>query len=371
MKMIIAMFFLAFFTASCNLSTANRVKKPVTLHIVLQERMSSVKSVEFSLDGKYFLARGGSRPIFVWKVKDQKLYKEIKITDELFDTIRSKISPRSFVNANFTPDSRSIFAGLDNGTAVMIPLDSGEIIVYSFGDEERNAKHSVMSRSGKILAMDGSYLNTANNQLTHILGMQDSGLVISNDDKYLVTSSYHISTVKISDITTGKEMQWYPASFFIISQKVHDIDISPDNDTIAAGLSNGDVRLYSIRQNKEIGNLPQGGWSVKARFSPDGKMLASSSDNNKVKLWDVASQSRISTWKTDDGPNMIKWLRETHWLAIGTDSGELIIASTEKDETMFKDRVMEAEILDMDYLPAERLLLLCDKEGNISAFKIL
>jgi len=99
-------------------------------------------------------------------------------------------------------------------------------------------------------------------------------------------------------------------------------------------------------------------------------MLVSASDNNKVKLWDVASQSRINTWKTDDWPNMIKWIRGTPWIAIGTDSGELIIASTETKEAIFKGRVMEDRILDMDYLPTERLLLLCDKEGNIFAFKI-
>ncbi len=370
MRMIIAMFFLAFFTASCNLSTVNTVKKPVTLHIVLQERMSSVNSVEFSPDGKYFLARGGSRPIFVWSVKDQTLYKEIQITDECFDAIRSKVSPRSFVNANFTPDSKSIYAGLDNGTAVTIPLHSGEITAYSFGEEERNTKHSVMSRSGKILAMDGSYYNTANNQLTRTCGWARSDLAISDDDKFVVSSSYHLSSVDIYEIATGKKIRWHPASFFIISQKVHGIDVSPDNDTIAAGLGNGDVRLYSIRRNNEIGNLSQGGWDVKARFSPDGKMLVSASDNNKVKLWDVASQSRINTWKTDDWPNMIKWLRGTPWIAIGADSGELIIASTETKEAIFKGRVMENRILDMDYLPTERLLLLCDKAGNIFAFKI-
>lgn len=369
MKNTVVLAFIAVCIMSCNLPTMNTAKTSVTLHKVFQEKSSTVTSVEFSPDGKYFLAQGKQTPVFVWQVKDLALYQEFKLIDLAINLFAPKDRPSSIVGAYFTPDSKSVFAGLNNGTAVTISLDSGDKISHSFGDARSNPRRSAISRSGKILAMDGSYLNTANNQLTNTLGMEDSGLVITDDDKYVVTGSYHLSSVKISEIATGKDIRWDPKSFFI-ERGVQSIDVSPDNDTIAAGLSNGDVRLYSIRQNEEIGNLPQGGWSVDVYFSPDGKLLATSSDNKKVKLWDMESQSRKRTWKTDERVNFIKWLRGTPWLAIGTDDGELIIESTEQEETVFKGKVMEDRILDMDYLPAEQLLLLCDSWSNILLYKI-
>jgi len=370
MKKTITLAIICLTIALCKSLTADTVHSAMTPQKVFHNKTSAINTVIFSPDGKYFLTGGDyTSSVKIWQTKNLSLYKEIDIIYKYRNLFPVNNRPHSFVDVVFTPDSKAIYAGFNNGMSAMVSLDTSEIIIYDFDDNYGSFSRSAISQSGNILALDGSYLDIANNKLRTRRFITQTGLAITHDDKYLIVSAYRSCSVHIADIATGKWTIWTPKSFFG-ALEVSGIDVSSDDDTIAAWLRNGDVRLYSIRQNKEIGNLPQGGRDVKARFSPDGKMLASASDNNKVKLWDVASQSRINTWKTDDRPNMIKWLRGTPWIAIGTNSGELIVASTETKEAIFKGRVMENRILDMDYLPTERLLLLCDKAGNIFAFKI-
>lgn len=173
----------------------------------------------------------------------------------------------------------------------------------------------------------------------------------------------------IADVKTTTTTIWKP-DYLFSTPNVTSVDVSCDNDTIAAGMENGDIRLYSIRKVKEIGSLSQGGWRVITSFSPDGKMLVSTAHNNKVKLWEVGSQRRIKTWDIDGRVEKIKWLSGKPWIAFGTDRGELIIESTENRETIFKGKVVENGIVDIDYFASEQLLLLCDSGGNIALFKI-
>lgn len=217
--------------------------------------------------------------------------------------------------------------------------------------------------------MGGSYFNIARNKLIKARSIADAGLVITRDDKYVLSGLFHYRSVEIADVDAERTKIWKP-DYLFSTPNVSSIDVAPDNDTIAAGLINGDIRLYSIRKCEEKGNLSQGGWGVKVSFSPDGKMLLSFSDNNSVKLWDVASQRCKRKWKTDNRVSSIKWLPGVPWIAFGTDRGELIIESVEKGATIYKGKVMERRISDIDYLPTRRLFLLCDSWGSIAAFEI-
>jgi WD40 repeat protein len=369
MKKIIILVLFTLLSTSCYIFAFEKINAPLTIHKVFHETTSTADSVQFSPDGKYFLVGGNYySSIAVWQTKDFSLYKNINILND-DNLLSAKERPHRIVGTCFTPDSKYVYAGLDNGIVLVIDLDSKKKTTYNFGENARYEIKTAFSSSGKILALGANYLNTANNKLIHIRTAADSGLVFTQDEKFLVSSSYRLRSVHITDISTGGSISWKPSSFFG-NQNVSSSDVSPDNDIIAAGLRNGDVRLYSIRQTREIGNLSQGGINAKGNFSPDGKLLLSYSDTNKVKLWDVAKQSRERTWMADDRVSSIKWLRGTSWIAIGTNSGDLIIGSTDKEETIFKGKIMERGITDIDFLPAENLLLICDSWGNIAAFKI-
>ncbi len=65
------------------------------------------------------------------------------------------------------------------------------------------------------------------------------------------------------------------------------VTFSPDGQLLAAGTSNGEIWLYSLRQQtllRILSGHTDGVWSV--AFSPDGTLLASGSDDQTVRLWD-------------------------------------------------------------------------------------
>ncbi|MEH1884279.1 WD40 repeat domain-containing protein, partial [Nostoc sp.] len=64
------------------------------------------------------------------------------------------------------------------------------------------------------------------------------------------------------------------------------VSFSPDGKMLASGSAENTVKLWDTSTGKEIKTLTGHTNSVRGvSFSPDGKMLASGSDDNTVKLW--------------------------------------------------------------------------------------
>ena len=156
------------------------------------------------------------------------------------------------------------------------------------------------------------------------------------------------------------------------SASVEGFTVLPDNDTIVVDVRNGNTRLYSLRQEKEIGAF----YGDIVGFSPDCKTLVMSSAKGNVSLWDIASRKRKKTLKLKLN-RYLSWLHGTDWIASFSSQGELVIQSTETGEFICKEKLnVPADVVLHDYifigyLPSERLLLLGDfRKGYIDAYKI-
>jgi WD40 repeat protein len=74
------------------------------------------------------------------------------------------------------------------------------------------------------------------------------------------------------------------------------IAYSPDGKLLAASDTNGEIRLWSVRDGQFL--LTCSGhhnWVRSIQFSPDSRYLASSSDDRRIKLWDLHDGSCIKT----------------------------------------------------------------------------
>ena len=70
---------------------------------------------------------------------------------------------------------------------------------------------------------------------------------------------------------------------------LEDIAFSPDGGLIAAGSSDGSVRLWSTSTGLEAGTIScHAAWTNALAFSPDGRLLATASSDTSILLWDVS-----------------------------------------------------------------------------------
>jgi WD40 repeat protein len=76
---------------------------------------------------------------------------------------------------------------------------------------------------------------------------------------------------------------------------------SPDGQILATGGGWGDttVKLWDVAQRQELLPPLQGhrGYIVNLAFTPDGKTLASTSDDSMVKLWNIATHQELASFE--------------------------------------------------------------------------
>src|SRR5262249_52942219 len=91
------------------------------------------------------------------------------------------------------------------------------------------------------------------------------------------------NSVKLREVGTGKERAALPAVFG--SSAV----FSPDGKTLATGSEDSTIKLWEVAAGKELATLKGHTDKILSlAYSADGKLLASGSADKTIKLWDLA-----------------------------------------------------------------------------------
>ncbi|MEG4632638.1 WD40 repeat domain-containing protein [Microcoleus sp. AR_TQ3_B6] len=180
------------------------------------------------------------------------------------------------------------------------------------------------SPDGKTLA-SGSYDKTiklwditTGKEIRTLQGHSSSvnSVSFSPDGKTLASGSVD-NTIKLWDITTGKEIRTLQGH----SNSVRGVSFSPDGKTLASGSYDKTIKLWDITTGKEIRTLQGHSSSVNSvSFSPDGKTLASDSDDKTIKLWDITTGKEIRTLQGhSNSVNSVSFSPDGKTLASGSD----------------------------------------------------
>jgi WD40 repeat protein len=210
--------------------------------------------IALSPNGNY-LAVGRSYDVQIFELDDDKVFHELKFTASALA---------------FSPDNKVLAAGV--GKAIQL---------WSVSDGKKIA--DIPGHNERIIAL----------------------AFLPSDPNLLLTAAYD-QTVRWWDVAgrkeTGRVKQGWTTG----------LGVSPDGKTLAVGghqIHEG-ILLYDVASRALLGKLPTGPENTgpgHLAFSPDSKLLASSSGDAVVRLYDVEGRKRLTA--TADHAHAPYWLR--------------------------------------------------------------
>ena len=198
----------------------------------------------------------------------------------------------------------------------------------------RDALYSAqLSPDGKTLATasydrDAILWDLATQQpLRNFRGHNDAiySISFSPNGKMLATASGD-RTVKLWDVASGQRLD----TFFQPAKEQTTLAFSPNGQFIVAGGVDCRVRVWQISETGREGTNPilyarfaHEGPILKVVFSADGKLLASSSEDRRVKIWETKTFTQVAVLdRQSDWPSALAFSTDNRQLIVGRMNGE-------------------------------------------------
>jgi len=272
----------------------------------LKGHSAAVTSVVFSSDGQTLASGGEDSSIKLWEVR----------TGQQLRTLQGHSYGVNSVA--FSPDGRTLASGSTDHTVKLWDVAAGRELHSLIGHSE--AINSVaFSADGKTIACSSGQHTiklwevTTGRELRSLIGHSAwiPAVVFSEDGKILASGSAD-HTVKLWEVATGRELRTLEES-----DSVRTVAFSADGKTLATGCADNTVKLWEVTTGRQLHKLTGHSWWVESvAFSSDGKTLASA-DNATVRLWDVATGRELLTLKGRSSP--VAFSPDGKTLASGSD----------------------------------------------------
>jgi WD40 repeat protein len=245
----------------------------------------AILSVAYSPDGKLLTTAGRDNTVRLWDAATGRERTSLIGHQKRVSIVR------------FSPDGTSLASGSNDGTIRLWDVATGQER-RRFEGLKYVAKCLAFSPDGKLLAGPGPRLwNVATGKLLRQFPagkVPPHCLAFSPDGKILATAGGQMvylppidtdNNIHLWDVATGKELRQLTGHRLGVTS----LAFSPDGRQLASGGRGTTVRIWEVASGKERRRF-EGNSDGEVAFAPDGKMVASSTTHRSViTLWDVAT----------------------------------------------------------------------------------
>ena len=187
----------------------------------------------------------------------------------------------------------------------------------------------VLCQQGHLLVMDSATGNLRKHDqafdgqpAVHGYLIRDRIRFSERGDQFLIWGCNSLAELRKTDTGELVTAIRHPSSF------IHDAQFSPDGKLVATCSSDNSVRLWNTATGLSSGKpLAHSGWVFSAQFSRDGRRLLTASEDKQARMWDVTT-------------------------------GTAILATREHGEQVFG----------VTFLPGEELFLASTRDGQVTAW---
>ena len=260
---------------------------------ILEGHTDSVGSVAFSPNGQILASGSSDRTIRLWDVTTRKTIRTLKGHT---DSVRS---------VAFSPDGSTIASG----SGIWIWMGTGGDNTIRLWDTET-----------------GNHIRTLTKHTKAV-----KSVAFSVDGSTIASGSLD-STIRLWDAETGNHIHTLTEH----EDYVHSVVFSPDGQTLASGSGSSTIRLWDVGAGavKRTLNTNSDYSILSLSFSPDGRMLASGSGwtdysgqvrrFGRIRLWDVGTGTLKYTLTGHEGyVNSVAFSPDGKTLASGSDDGTI------------------------------------------------
>lgn len=319
----------------------------------LKGHSGSVKDIAFVPNTDIMYSTGGDGDILKWDISDlQKPYEKIvennfghraiKITPDgkwlIYGTDEGKINMINLANSvEVNQQLEGHNSGLnDNPIASIIngiAIANNNKYFISSGNDKRIFKWDLKSFEGELLYESESKINSINispDANNILVGLQNGQTQVLNAaDGEILKTIPNTTDNAITSVSYDRKGEWIVTgdsrgNVFVINaknytidenleghiSKINDIDFSPSDSLMATSSLDGTVRLWDFTNlnNQPIVLADHESWVLSIEFSPDGKKLVTSSDkperlfvwSTKVKFLAKDIKDKITRNMTED-----------------------------------------------------------------------